>query len=72
MIPMAGLPFVGRGLSPSLFEPSALARAERGGRLPLALRFRARLHAPAGGDCDQDRAATSASETPAGWRCSMS
>jgi hypothetical protein len=48
VIPMAALPFMGRGLSPSLFDPSALARAERGGRLPLTLRFRARLHAPPG------------------------
>jgi len=48
VIPMAALPFLGRGLSPSLFEMSALARAERGGRLPLTLRFRARLHAPPG------------------------
>jgi hypothetical protein len=48
VIPMAALPFVGRGLSPSLFELSALARAERDGRLPLTLRFRARLHAPPG------------------------
>jgi len=48
VIPMAALPFLGRGLSPSLLEPSALARAERDGRLPLALRFRARLHAPPG------------------------
>ncbi len=47
-IPMAALPFVGRGLSSSLFELSTLARAERDGRLPLALRFQNRLHAPPG------------------------
>jgi hypothetical protein len=48
VIPMAALPLVGRGLSPSLFELSALARAERDGRLPLTLRFLTRLHAPPG------------------------
>ncbi|HEX3492897.1 MAG TPA: hypothetical protein VHU92_26375 [Streptosporangiaceae bacterium] len=48
LIPMAALPFMGRGLSPGLFDLSALARVERGGRLPLTLRFRARLHAPPG------------------------
>ena len=48
VIPMAALPFLGRGLSPSLFEPGALARSERDGRLPLTLRFRGRLHAPPG------------------------
>ena len=48
VIPVAAVPFVGRGLSPGLFEPGALARAERGGRLPVTLRFRDRLHAPPG------------------------
>ena len=48
MIPIPALPFIGHGLSPSLFDLSALARAERDGRLPLTLSFGTRLHAPPG------------------------
>ncbi len=45
VIPMAALPFIGHGLSPSLFDLSALARAERDGRLPLTLSFSTKFHA---------------------------
>ena len=48
VIPLAALPFIGHGLSPSLFDLSALARAERNGRLPLTLTSRSRLHVPPG------------------------
>lgn len=48
VIPMAALPFLGRGLSPGLFDLGALAHAERDGRLPLTLSFQSRLHAPPG------------------------
>src|SRR6202035_302206 len=34
-IPTAALPYLGRGLSPSLFRVSALEKAESGGRLPV-------------------------------------
>ncbi len=33
------MPYLGRGLKPSLFEPSALLRAEAGGRLPVRVSF---------------------------------
>ena len=39
LIPMAALPYLGNGLDPALFDVAALARAERGGRLPVTLRF---------------------------------
>jgi hypothetical protein len=38
-IPVAALPYLGRGLSPSLFEVGALEKAESGGRLPVQLTF---------------------------------
>lgn len=38
-IPADALPYLGRGLDPSLFELSALQRAEAGGRLPVRLSF---------------------------------
>ncbi len=38
-IPADALPYLGRGLSPSLFDLAALRRAETGGRLPVLLRF---------------------------------
>jgi len=40
LIPLAALPFVGRGLDPRLFELGALQRAERGSRLPVTIRSR--------------------------------
>jgi hypothetical protein len=44
-IPAAALPYLGRGLDPSLFSPGALERAERDGRLPLRLSYHGRLPA---------------------------
>lgn len=41
--PAAALPYVGRGLDPSLFELSALRRIEKGGRLPVDIRYQGRL-----------------------------
>ncbi|HEY1641322.1 MAG TPA: hypothetical protein VGG35_11590 [Streptosporangiaceae bacterium] len=38
-IPAAALPYLGRGLSPALFQVSALEKAESGGRLPVRVRF---------------------------------
>lgn len=46
-IPAAALPYLGRGLSPDLFEPGALERAESGGRLPVRVTFT--RHRPEGG-----------------------
>jgi hypothetical protein len=48
LIPVEALPYLGHGLAPSLFELSALERAEHGGRLPVALRYQGALHAPPG------------------------
>ena len=48
LIPVEALPYLGHGLAPGLFELSALQRAEHGGRLPVELRYRGRLHAPPG------------------------
>ena len=45
VIPAAAVPYLGRGLAASLFDVSALRRAERGGRLPVAISFRGRLPA---------------------------
>jgi hypothetical protein len=39
-IPEEALPYVGRGLDPSLFEVAALEHAERGGVLPVRLSYR--------------------------------
>jgi hypothetical protein len=47
LIPMAALPYLGHGLDASLFDVATLQRAEAGqagGRLPVTLRFRGRLH----------------------------
>lgn len=47
LIPMAALPYLGHGLDVSLFDVATLQRAEAGqagGRLPVTLRFRGRLH----------------------------
>ncbi len=41
-IPTAALPYLGRGLSPSLFQLSALEKAESGGRLPVEVAFSGR------------------------------
>ena len=41
-IPAAALPYLGRGLDPSLFDLGALQRAEVGGRLPVRVRFAGR------------------------------
>ncbi len=38
-VPAAALPYLGRGLSPALFQLSALEKAESGGRLPVRVRF---------------------------------
>jgi hypothetical protein len=39
VIPVSALPYLGHGLDPGLFQPSALARAESGGRLPVRVRY---------------------------------
>jgi hypothetical protein len=41
-IPTAAMPYLGRGLSPSLFRLSALEKAESGGRLPVEVAFSGR------------------------------
>jgi hypothetical protein len=41
-IPAYALPYLNRGLSPSLFEVGALEKAETGGRLPVQLTFSGR------------------------------
>jgi hypothetical protein len=40
LLPPQAMPYLGRGLGPSLFDLAALARRERAGRLPVALAFR--------------------------------
>jgi hypothetical protein len=45
-VPAAALPFLGRGLDPSLFEVSALQRLEKNGRLPVQVTYQGR-RAPA-------------------------
>lgn len=40
MVPVAALPYLGRGLSPSLFNVAALQQAERNGRLPVRIAYR--------------------------------
>jgi hypothetical protein len=47
-IPAVALPYLNRGLSPSLFTVSALQREESGGRLPVTLSFTGRRPALAG------------------------
>lgn len=42
-IPADALPYLGRGLSPSLFEVSSLLAAESGGRLPVQVTYPGRL-----------------------------
>jgi hypothetical protein len=48
VIPLAALPYLGRGLDLSLFDVGALLRAEQGGRLPVTLRYHGRLPAVPG------------------------
>jgi len=38
-IPATALPYLGRGLSPSLFDLASLRRAESGGRLPIVVSY---------------------------------
>jgi hypothetical protein len=44
-IPVAAVPFLGRGLDPSLFSVGGLLREERGGRVPVRVAYRG--HRPA-------------------------
>jgi hypothetical protein len=44
-VPAVAMPFLGRGLDPSLFEVSALQRLEKNGRLPVQVTYQGR-HAP--------------------------
>ena len=47
LIPAAALPYLDRGLDPSLFDLTALRHAERGGRLPVTLHYHGRVpHVP--------------------------
>jgi hypothetical protein len=41
-IPVAAVPFLGRGLDPSLFNAGGLLRRERGGRVPVRVTYRGR------------------------------
>jgi hypothetical protein len=41
-IPVAAVPFLGRGLDPSLFNVGGLLREERGGRVPVRVAYRGR------------------------------
>jgi hypothetical protein len=45
LVPAAALPYLGRGLDPSLFDLTALQGAERGGRLPVTLHYHGGLPA---------------------------
>lgn len=45
VVPAAALPYLGRGLDPSLFSLSALERAETAGRLPVRVSYRGVLPA---------------------------
>src|SRR6185437_1675922 len=45
VVPAAAVPYLGRSLAASLFDVSALRRAERGGRLPVAISFHGTLPA---------------------------
>ncbi|HEY1621675.1 MAG TPA: hypothetical protein VGG25_28905 [Streptosporangiaceae bacterium] len=47
-IPDPAMPYLGRALSPSLFQLSALEKAESGGRLPVTVRFSGSVPALAG------------------------
>ena len=39
VLPVTAAPYLGRGLSPALFEPRTLARAESAGRLPVRISY---------------------------------
>lgn len=39
VVPVSAVPYLGHGLDPSLFQLSALATAEAGGRLPVRVRY---------------------------------
>jgi hypothetical protein len=41
-LPAVAVPYLGHGLDPRLFEPSALLARERGGRLPVHISYRGR------------------------------
>ncbi len=43
LIPPQAMPYLGRGLDPSLFDVAALAGRERAGRLPVTLAYRGKL-----------------------------
>jgi hypothetical protein len=43
LLPPQALPYLGRGLAPSLFDVTALASQERAGRLPVTLAYRGTL-----------------------------
>ena len=43
LIPPQAMPYLGRGLDPSLFDVAALAGRERAGRLPVTLAYRGEL-----------------------------
>ena len=45
VIPSAAVPYLGHGLGWTLFDVSALATAEKSGRLPVRISYGARLHA---------------------------
>jgi hypothetical protein len=45
VVPAYALPYVGRGLSPALFAPASLLRAESGGELLVEIGYRGRLRA---------------------------
>jgi hypothetical protein len=59
-IPTYALPYLNRGLSPSLFEVSALEKAESGGRLPVQLTFSGRRPAIPGLKVTRSSAGTAA------------
>jgi hypothetical protein len=43
LMPPGAVPYLGRGLAPSLFDVDALAARERAGRLPVTLTYRGKL-----------------------------
>ena len=48
VVPAVALPYLGRGLDPSLFNLTALQRAERNGQLPVRIAYRGQRPALAG------------------------
>ncbi|HEY3503083.1 MAG TPA: hypothetical protein VGN37_09930, partial [Actinocatenispora sp.] len=57
-VPAAAMPYLGRGLDPSLFDLTALAAARRNGRLPVRIDHGAGAAAPAGVTVTADGATT--------------